>query len=146
MRETKLLLKELQYLKQEAQDTVSAETVFSVRSRFSSWQGKLLLFAYKSYLCGFSTMDSKIKALEAQVESLSAEIEQSSKEEHESTGLAVIIFNHVQVRSKHSPCCCTNSWKKKPNRGPRHKLITSRHPSTSPVPTNSPFLLLSIGT
>lgn len=96
MQEAKLLLKELQHLKQESKDASMAPGV-AMKSRFSSRWGAILLRLYKLYLCGFKTVPAKISALEEKLQNLSSEIDHLSKQPDESTGLAFIIFNFVQV-------------------------------------------------
>ena len=96
MEETKLLHKELQYLTQESKDE-SMESGVSVQSRFSTFWGKILLWVYKVYLCGFVSTEATMKTLDARLSNLNAEIQELSKKPDETTGLAFIIFNYVQV-------------------------------------------------
>lgn len=107
MEEARLLLKELELLNQEAKDGAAssgpAGPAIALESRFSSRRGKALLWIYTRFLCLFSSRDKTIQALEEKIESLETQVKELSKEsEDDSTGLAFIIFNYVQVRK----CVC----------------------------------------
>lgn len=97
LEEAKLLHKELDYLNQECKD-LSMDLGVSIQRRFSTFWGKVLLWVYKAYLCGLTSTDAKMKSLEARQRNLDVEIKELSKEpQNDSTGLAFIIFNYVQV-------------------------------------------------